>query len=69
MPLSVNGSQRFSYQITVLVFDYGFLSLLASQVLWECLSHSRSSQWGLTEGRIAYGSDHNLLVVAPQLKS
>lgn len=53
----------------MLVFDYGFLSLLASQVLWECLSHSRSSQWGLTEGRIAYGSDHNLLVVGPQLKS
>lgn len=51
------------------MFDRGFLSFLASQVLWECLSHSRSSQWGLTEGRIACGSDHNLLVAGPQLKS
>lgn len=56
-------------QLCLGLFDCGFLSFLASQVLWECLSHSRSSQWGLTEGRIAYGSDHNLLVVAPQLKS
>lgn len=51
------------------MFDRGFLSLPASQVLWECLSHSRYSQWGLTEGRIASESDHNLLVAAPQLKS